>query len=78
MMFRSLNRKLGAHFPQPDAGTLQLEKGDSLNILEKTKAHYKGYENRQQLIMDAAIRQFNEKGFHSCHNVSHRPRGRRP
>ena len=66
MMFCGLNRKLGAHFPQPDADTLQLKKGDSLNILEKTKARYKGYGDRQQLIMDAAIRLFNEKGYHAA------------
>ena len=46
--------------------SIETKKGDSLNILANTKARYKGYEDRHQLIMDAAIRLFNEKGYHAA------------
>jgi AcrR family transcriptional regulator len=34
-----------------------------LNIVEKAKEKYRGYENRHQEILDAAIHVFNEKGY---------------
>ncbi|RLC15788.1 MAG: hypothetical protein DRI57_12310 [Deltaproteobacteria bacterium] len=36
-----------------------------MNILEKAKKKYMVYEERQQQILDAAIRLFNEKGYHA-------------
>jgi AcrR family transcriptional regulator len=41
-----------------------------LNILEKTKARYREYEDRHQQIMQAAIRLFNEKGYHATTTAS--------
>jgi len=41
-----------------------------LNILEKTKAKYREYEDRHKQILKAAIRLFNESGYHATTTAS--------
>ena len=41
-----------------------------MNILEKTKAKYEEYEDRHRQILKAAIRLFNEKGYHATTTAS--------